>query len=128
MGISHFRISGQSFIKENWHKSRTSDDFGMKLGPVTKLDKSKTTSKNWGWLHVNKLWHHCYFFPIYSQFGAIRKPNSGRIVCKSYIFINSNFLSYKKSNAALTVLLWVKRLFLPKNAEFLQKNADISKI
>ena len=34
-------------------------------------------------------------FPIYGQFGAIRKPNSGRIVCKTYIIINSNLLSYK---------------------------------
>ena len=42
-----FRISGQSLIKENCHNSRPSDDIGMKLGPVTKLDKGKkTTSKN----------------------------------------------------------------------------------
>ena len=34
-------------------------------------------------------------FPIYGQFGAIRKPESGRIVWKTFIFINSNFLSYK---------------------------------
>ena len=34
-------------------------------------------------------------FPIYGQFGAIRKPDSGRIVCKTYVFINSNLLSYK---------------------------------
>ena len=34
-------------------------------------------------------------FQIYDQFGAIRKPDSGCIVCKTYIFINSNFLSYK---------------------------------
>ena len=34
-------------------------------------------------------------FPIYGQFGAIRKPDSGRIVCKTYMFINSNLLSYK---------------------------------
>ena len=34
-------------------------------------------------------------FSIYGQFGAIRKPGSGRIVCKTYIFINSSFLSYK---------------------------------
>ena len=26
-------------------------------------------------------------FPINGQFGAIRRPDSGRIVCKSYIFI-----------------------------------------
>ena len=45
-GISDFRISGQSLIKENCHNSRTNDDIDMKLGPVTKLDKrNKTTSK-----------------------------------------------------------------------------------
>ena len=46
-GISDFRISGQSLIKENCHNSRTSDDINMKLGPVTKLvKKNNTTSKN----------------------------------------------------------------------------------
>ena len=30
-------------------------------------------------------------FPIYDQFEAIRKPDSGRIVCKTYIFINKNW-------------------------------------
>ena len=48
-GISDFRISGQSFIKENCHNSRTSDDIDdidMKLGPVTILEKrNKTTPK-----------------------------------------------------------------------------------
>ena len=33
-------------------------------------------------------------FPIDGQFGAIRS-NAGRMVCKTYIFINSNLLSYK---------------------------------
>ena len=28
--------------------------------------------------------------PIYGQYGAIRKLDSGGIVCKTYIFINSN--------------------------------------
>ena len=32
-------------------------------------------------------------FLIYGQFGAIRMPDSGRLVCKTYIFINSNLLS-----------------------------------
>ena len=46
-GISDFRISGQSLIKENYHNSRTSDEIDMKLGPVTQLDKrNKTPSKN----------------------------------------------------------------------------------
>ena len=34
-------------------------------------------------------------FVIYSQFGAIRKPDSRLMVCKTYIFIKSNLLSYK---------------------------------
>ena len=34
-------------------------------------------------------------FPIYDLFGAIRKPASGCIVCKSYIFISNYLLSYK---------------------------------
>ena len=37
-------------------------------------------------------------FPIYGQFEAIRKPNTGRIVCKIYIFIKSNLLSYENWN------------------------------
>ena len=34
-------------------------------------------------------------FRIYGQFGAIRKQHSGRRVCKTYIFIENNLLSYK---------------------------------
>ena len=54
----------------------------MRLRPVTKLDK-----KNKFWLIL--------IFSIYGQFGAIQQPDSGRMVCKTYIFINSNLLSYK---------------------------------
>ena len=57
-------------------------------------------------------------FPIYGRLGAIRKPDSGRIVCKPYIFINNNVLSYKNwkqnlkiSNTDLALLIWVKVLF-----------------
>ena len=35
------------------------------------------------------------FFPIYGSFGAIWKPDSGYMVCKTYVFINSNLLSHK---------------------------------
>ena len=43
--------------------------------------------------------------PICGQFGAIQKPYSGGIVCKTYIFINSNFLSYKnRTKKSLTQL------------------------
>ena len=34
-------------------------------------------------------------FLIYCQFGANWKPDSGRIVCKTYIFIDSNFFLTK---------------------------------
>ena len=80
-------------------------------------------------------WDVIEIFSIYGQFGAISKPDSGCIICKTYIFINSNLLSnknwkqnWKISNTALTPLLWVNVLFWPKNADFLQKNSDISKI
>ena len=68
----------------------------MKLRPVTKLDKRKRTTlkKN----NDDVILENCdiiIIFPIYGQLGAIRKPDSGRIVFKNYIFINSNLLSYK---------------------------------
>ena len=34
-------------------------------------------------------------FRIYDQFGAFRKPDSGRIVCKNCILISINLLSNK---------------------------------
>ena len=50
----------------------------MKLGPVTKLDKkNKTTSKKLGNDVMLKNCDVIVIFPIYDQFGAIRKPDSG---------------------------------------------------
>ena len=37
-----------------------------------------------------------FIFPIYGQFETIWKPHSGRMICTTYIFINSNLLSNKK--------------------------------
>ena len=91
-----FLISGQSLIKRNCHNSRTSDDIDMKLGPVTKLDKrNKTTSKKFDDDVMSANIDVIAISLICCQFGAIRKPHSERIVCKTYIFINSNLLSYK---------------------------------
>ena len=93
--ISDFRISGQSLIKE-CQNSRTSDDIDMKLWPVPKIDKrSKKTSKKSDDGVISENCDVIAIFPIYNQSGVIRKPDSGRIVC-NYIFINCNFLSYKK--------------------------------
>ena len=68
----------------------------MKLGPVTKLDKRNIqTSKK---IDNDVMLANCdviLIFPIYGKFGAIQKPNSGRMVCKIYIFINSSLLTYK---------------------------------
>ena len=95
-GISDFRISGQSLIKRNCYNSRTRDDKDMKLGPVTKIDKiNKTTSRKSESDVISESCDVIAIFLIYGQFGAVQKPDSGCIVCKTYIFINSNFLSYK---------------------------------
>ena len=68
----------------------------MKTGPVTKLDKrNKTTSKKFDDEVISENCGVIAIFPIYGQFGAIRKPDSGCIVCKTYIFIKSDLLSYK---------------------------------
>ena len=68
----------------------------MKLGPVTKLDKgNKGTSKN----HYDVMSENCdavVIFLIYGQFRAIQKLDFPCIVCKSYVFIHSKLLSYKK--------------------------------
>ena len=61
----------------------------MKLGPVTKLDKrNKITSKKNDDDVTLTNFDVIVIFPTYSQFGAIRKPDS-------LTFINSSFLSYK---------------------------------
>ena len=68
----------------------------MKPGPVTKLDKSnKMASKRVDDDFISANCEAIVIFPIYGQFGAIPKPDTGRIVCKTYIFIISNLLSYK---------------------------------
>ena len=67
----------------------------MKLGPVTKNGKkNKKRQKN----DDDVMSENCdaiAIFLIYGQFGAIRKPDFGRIVCKTYILINSKLLSDK---------------------------------
>ena len=68
----------------------------MKLGSVTKLDKrNKTTSKK---IDVDVMSENCdviVIFRIFGQFGAVRRPDSGHRICKSYVLSNSNLLSYK---------------------------------
>ena len=94
--ISDFQISGQSIIKENCHNSGTSDDIERKPGPVTKLEKrKKTTSKKFNDDVMSANCDVIVIYLIYGQFGAILNPDSGRMLCKTYNFINSNLLSYR---------------------------------
>ena len=68
----------------------------MKLGPTTKHDnKDKNPLKK---IDDGLMLANCdviVIFPICRQFGAMRKPYSGCIVCKTYIFKKSNQLSCK---------------------------------
>ena len=136
LGYFRFLDSWSIHYKKNCHNSRTNDNIEMKLGPVTKPDKkNKATLKK---IEDNVISRSCdvvVIFPVFGQYGAIRKPDSGCIICKTYIFINSKLLSYKNwkqsykvSKTALTILLWVKLIFMPKKILFFAKNADISKI
>ena len=129
-GISDLQISGRSLIKENCHDSRISDDIDIKFGPVTKLDKrNKITLKK---IDDDVTSANCdviVIFAIYGQFGEIRKLDSRRIVCTTYIFNNSNVSKLK------TELKNLKHSFhniaLSKGTIFTKKckkNADISKI
>ena len=64
----------------------------MKLGPVTKSDKrNTTTSKKKKKKKKIKIVMSLSFFPIYGQFAVIRKPVSGRMIYKTYIFINNPY-------------------------------------
>ena len=68
----------------------------MKLGPVTKLDKrNKTVSKEFDVDVMSGNFDVIVIFRIFGQFGAVRRPDSGHRVCISYVFSNSNLLSYK---------------------------------
>ena len=95
-GISDFRISGQSLVTVNCHNSRTSDDIDMKLGPVTKFEKrNKILSTKFDNDIMSTNCDVTVIFLIYGQFGAIWKPDSGCMVCKTNIFININHLNLK---------------------------------
>ena len=67
-GISDFRISGQSLIKESCDNPRTSNDIDIKLGPVRKLDKRNTaTSKKFDDNVVSANCDVIVIFPIYGH-------------------------------------------------------------
>ena len=94
----------------------------MKLGPITKPDKRNkiTSKKNFD----DVMSENCdviVIFPIYGQFGAIRKPDSGGIVYKKYYFINSNLLSSKSSNRTKKYLIQLSSYCFDQKYYFCQK-------
>ena len=67
----------------------------MKLGPETKLLKrNKEMSKKFGIDVMTENFDVIVIFLIYGQFEAIREANSGRMICKTYFFINGNLLKH----------------------------------
>ena len=72
----------------------------MKLEPVTKLDKrNKKTRKKFDDDVISENCDVIAISSIYGEFGAIWKPDSRRMVCKTYIFINSTFYLTKTENS-----------------------------
>ena len=71
----------------------------MKLGRVTKLDKrNKTTSKKFDDDFILENCDAIAIFPIYGQFGAIRKPDSECIVCRTHMLLIVTYYFIKTEN------------------------------
>ena len=88
---------------------------------IWNLDQNKKTSKkidddamptNFGVIVIS---------PIYSQFWAIRKLDSGCIVCETYIFIKSKLLSYKTENRTKRSQSQLTQYWFEQGAIFAQK-------
>ena len=69
----------------------------MKLEPVPKIDKrnKKKIRPKDVTLTSSEMCDVIVIFPIFGQFGAVPTPDSRHKVCKTYVFSNSNLLSYK---------------------------------
>ena len=91
VGIYMFKVNirnTRKLIYVNCHNSRTSDDINMRLGAVTKLDeRNKKMSKKFEKDAVSANCDVIVIFPIFGQFGAIRKLDSGRIIRKASISV-----------------------------------------
>ena len=71
-------------------------------------------------------------FPVYGQFGAIQNPDSGHIVCKNQVFINSNLLFYENwkqnSKRSSHIIALSKGIIFAKNAVFCIKLLTSAKL
>ena len=72
----------------------------MKLEAVTKLDRRNKKTERSQKTDDDVMSKYCDVMVIFLSYGQYRsgqKLDSSHIVCKTYIFFNSNLLSYKKS-------------------------------
>ena len=70
----------------------------MILTSATKLDKrNKTILKKFDDDVTSANYDIIVIFPIFGQYRAIQKPDSGHTVCKTYILINSNLKNITKT-------------------------------
>ena len=130
--ICNSRIFGQSLITKNCHNSRTRHDIKMKLGPVTNFNKRiMATSRKFD---DDVISTNCIFSNL-CPISAVRKPDSGAMLYKIYIFTNNNLFHYKLENKNKKSLWgsWPttdlnKGTIFDKNDDFLHKTGDISKI
>ena len=103
----------------------------MKLGPVTKLDKrNKPKPKK---IDDDLISANCdviVIFLIYGQFGAIQKPDSRRIFCKtlSSLTVNWKQKTELKHLTQLPDYRLGKGTVFAKKSWFLQKKTDTSRI
>ena len=95
----------------------------MKLRSVTKLDKRRETkSKQFDNDFMTKIVTPLSFFQFTANF-----EQSGSRIPEAYLLIVTSYLSKTENrikkifNTALTLLLLVKVLFWPKNADFFAK-------
>ena len=92
--------------KGKWSDSTTSNDIDMKFEPVTKFDKGNiATSKRFGDDGMSPNCDVIVIFQIYGQFEAIRKPDSRRMVCKTYISLTVTFYLTKTENRNIKSLI-----------------------
>ena len=90
----------------------------MKLGPVTKLKKKNTSKKS----DNDAMLINCdviVIFPIYGQFGAIRKPDSG---FRGPFYLTKNESRTRKCLTQFSYYRFEERgYFCQKNNMFLKK-------
>ena len=87
-------------MKENCHNFRTSNYIDMKLGSVTKLDKSnKMMLKKFGDHSTSANCDVIVVFWISGQFGTIRKSDSRRIISKPKFSLKATFYLTKTENS-----------------------------